>query len=283
MQRGLDIEVRFSGLTVIHHNQPERETPVHAHADEHQLILVLQGDVAVACEDGPLLRAGAYRTVYLPPGVRHAFRSTHATQGERLLAYIEARVWTTAAGADIPPCVFPSQSLAQELLFFLLLHKETPHAGVFTHALVQATSEAFRLVGSTALRLEGGAASGGFDARTLESFISRVTDERVRKAVRYVALHATEELPAAAIAKAAGLSERNLSRLFAGETGLSPKQLQTRLRIAQACDILATGKTSVTDVGFAVGYNGLSTFLTAFRAVTGVLPSQWRNSIPSMA
>ena len=111
-----------------------------------------------------------------------------------------------------------------------------------------------------------------------EHLLSRVADERVRKAVAFVFEHATEDIALAGIAKAAGLSERNLSRLFAAESGFTPKQLQTRVRVETAKALLAKPRTSVTEAAFAVGYSSVSLFIEAFRNVTGKVPSLWRET-----
>jgi AraC-like DNA-binding protein len=77
----------------------------------------------------------------------------------------------------------------------------------------------------------------------------------------------------AAVAQEAGLSLRNLSRLFLDQIGLSPKQAPTHYRIAAARDFLLTGST-VSEAAHATGYVSLTQFITMFRRLTGQRPSQ---------
>ena len=77
----------------------------------------------------------------------------------------------------------------------------------------------------------------------------------------------------AAVAQEAGLSLRNLSRLFLHQVGLSPKQALMHYRIAAARDLLLTGST-VSEAALASGYESLAHFITMFRRLTGQLPSQ---------
>ena len=225
MKRGGDVAVDFPGLTIIHHNQPERKTDWHTHDNEHQLILVLQGRVLLESKGERTLVATAGRTLLIPAGLSHAFHSQEAHQGERVLALVQRSLWDDAGGGSPRLGVHVTQALVREVLFFLLLHPHTTFAAPFAHAAV----------------------------------------------------------PLAKLAKTSGLSERNLSRLFLQQTGMAPKQMQTRLRIAKACDLLSRGQRTVTDVAFEVGYGGLSSFFSAFRAVTGKSPSEWRDSEDAVA
>jgi AraC-like DNA-binding protein len=282
MKRGGDVAVDFPGLTIIHHNQPERKTAWHTHDNEHQLILVLQGRVLLEAEGERKLVATAGRTLLIPAGCSHAFHSQEAHQGERVLALVQRPLWDDAGGAS--PClgVHVTQALVREVLFFLLLHPHTAFAGPFAHAAVVATCEALRLAGhSSPLWPDSG------NHKASESFSqhvrSRAPDERVKRALFYLEEQAFEDVPLAKLAKASGLSERNLSRLFLQQTGMTPKQMQTRMRIAKACDLLRSGQRTVTDVAFEVGYGGLSSFFSAFRAVTGKSPSEWRDSEVALA
>lgn len=72
-----------------------------------------------------------------------------------------------------------------------------------------------------------------------------------------------------------GWSRRTFERRFTRETGLSYGRWKTQARMARAAQLLASGKP-VTEVTFDVGYDSMSAFSTAFRALTGSRPSDFR-------
>jgi AraC-like DNA-binding protein len=96
--------------------------------------------------------------------------------------------------------------------------------------------------------------------------------ERVEKA-RHLLARDMENPPSLdELARAAGCSPFHLSRIFAGETGVSiPKYLRMK-RIEKAAELLLGGKVNVTEAAMAVGYSSLSAFNKAFVEQTGVCP-----------
>lgn len=80
----------------------------------------------------------------------------------------------------------------------------------------------------------------------------------------------------AGLARASGLSTRNLNRRFQTEIGLSPKQVQTAIRMDVACTLLRTSRLSVTEIALEVGYASLSHFARLFREHHGMIPMELR-------
>ena len=70
-------------------------------------------------------------------------------------------------------------------------------------------------------------------------------------------------------------SGAQLRRLFRQEYGLSPKQYLTRVRMDNARALLQAGLFSVKQVAQRCGYSNEKTFATAFKACTGLTPSQY--------
>lgn len=103
----------------------------------------------------------------------------------------------------------------------------------------------------------------------------RANDPRVIRALDELRRSACGTLRMEAIAKRSGLSLRNLNRLFLLETGMSPKQFVTRVRVETAQRLLKGGRRTVTDVALEVGYGSVSQFIAAFRKITGQLPSEY--------
>lgn len=76
----------------------------------------------------------------------------------------------------------------------------------------------------------------------------------------------------AAVAGAAGLSERALQRLFRDFVGVSPKWVVRRFRLQEAAERLATEDATVASVAAALGYFDQAHFVRDFKSVVGRTP-----------
>jgi AraC-like DNA-binding protein len=79
------------------------------------------------------------------------------------------------------------------------------------------------------------------------------------------------------VARAAHVSERTLARRFSDETGMTWRQVQRKMRMIRAMELLAED-TRVTEVSLAVGYSSQSAFNTAFKAFSGQSPTAFRRA-----
>ena len=89
---------------------------------------------------------------------------------------------------------------------------------------------------------------------------------------RNVAAHVTPST----LAARARLAPHRLARLMKRYFGLTPSQFITKTRIAAASRLLRETNQSVADIALACGFYDHSAFTRAFRAVTGVTPTQFR-------
>ncbi|MDA3959720.1 MAG: AraC family transcriptional regulator [Planctomycetota bacterium] len=89
------------------------------------------------------------------------------------------------------------------------------------------------------------------------------------------AQHGTE-LRLEDIAREAHLSPHYLSQLFHQQTGQSPWDYLTQVRIERAKDLLRTTDRSITEIAFAVGFNDSSYFARVFKTREGQTPLKWR-------
>ena len=78
------------------------------------------------------------------------------------------------------------------------------------------------------------------------------------------------------LAARARLAPHRLARLMKRFFGLTPSQFITKTRIAAASRLLRETNQSVADIALACGFYDHSAFTRAFRAVTGVTPTQFR-------
>jgi AraC-like DNA-binding protein len=79
-----------------------------------------------------------------------------------------------------------------------------------------------------------------------------------------------------AVARAVGVSERTLRRLFAAELGMSWSAYLSRARLLRAMTRLATSDDGVLRIATEVGYDSATSLSRALRAWTGATPSQYR-------
>jgi AraC-like DNA-binding protein len=118
----------------------------------------------------------------------------------------------------------------------------------------------------------GGAGSGHYKASQLGWYAHRVDRAREELDEHYAREHSL-----AGLARTAGMSPYHFARIFRELSGLPPYRYLVRRRLNAAATRLRDG-ASVTDTCYAVGYRSLSRFIHAFRAATGMTPSQFRST-----
>ncbi|HEX4923294.1 MAG TPA: AraC family transcriptional regulator [Bdellovibrionales bacterium] len=260
MKRGLDLAIELPGLYLVHQNLPGKEVDQHVH-DEHLLFFPLHGEIQVHLEKSTL-SCGPGRMIYVPPATQHAFESSDK-EGERLIALLGPKVWKKHKLPKLEATLVAANQLCKELLFYMLLHKKTKHAPELVDLFARILAEVLQT-------------SEGVHASQLNQLEGRARDPRLLKALAFLRANVNEPPPASALAEHAGMSLRNLNRLFLQELGLTPKQVATSLRIEHAKTLLLEGRVSVTEAALSSGYQSLSQFITVFRQVTGQLPSEIR-------
>lgn len=104
----------------------------------------------------------------------------------------------------------------------------------------------------------------------------QVTDRRLITAIRAMEDHKAEPLRIGQIAIVAGLSERQLGRLFMSEFGKSPSDFYLEIRLKTAKGWLLNSTDSMEEVAESVGFSSLSHFSRTFKAWAGETPSAIR-------
>ena len=80
------------------------------------------------------------------------------------------------------------------------------------------------------------------------------------------------------IAKRAVMSVRTLNRRFQAETGQTPMQWVTGVRVRHAQQLLEGTAHGVEKIGRDVGFSSPANFREQFRRLTGVAPQSYRNT-----
>ena len=96
------------------------------------------------------------------------------------------------------------------------------------------------------------------------------------EAVAFVRAHRGRALTTADLAKAVGVSERNLHRILQKAMGVTPHELMLRLRIEAAGEQLATSDVTIAKIAVDNGFCDQSAFTKHFRTRTGLTPRAFR-------
>lgn len=104
----------------------------------------------------------------------------------------------------------------------------------------------------------------------------RAMDERVERAMRWLAGHVREPLEIEALAARVRLSPSRLAHLFREQTGVTPLQFLERQRIDAAIRLLTATRKSVKVISAECGFASPFYFSLRFKKATGKSPSAYR-------
>lgn len=105
---------------------------------------------------------------------------------------------------------------------------------------------------------------------------TRYAGTRINHVLAYIGKNLSQELRETELAELSGQSVSAFSRYFRRHTGMPFVQYVNRLRIDLACQLLLSGKLSITDICYQVGFNNLSNFNRQFLLLKEMSPSRWR-------
>jgi AraC-like DNA-binding protein len=107
-------------------------------------------------------------------------------------------------------------------------------------------------------------------ANTIQS--AENSARRMAKVLRHIQDHLDEPLAVPDLAAQAGLSTPRFKALFKEETGVPPGDYVLRAKIAEARRRLVSGRRTVTEVAFELGFSSSQYFATVFKRYTGQTP-----------
>lgn len=219
--------------------------------DLGHVLISLEGTGAVWI-DGQWQLCGPGQAYLAPPHVLHAYR-----------ALPDMPPWHVAWASCFAPYVTTPQPqlITVEVEPFFLLLKQL-HA----ESMGQADPEA--LASWTSLL-----------ALHLRRLCHTETgDARLRMAFDAVRRNLAHPWTLNELTELAGLSDEHLRRLCLSEYGHSPMAHVTQLRMQHAASLLPSGRYTVAEVAYRVGYENPFAFSTAFRRTQGASPSTLRRS-----
>ncbi|WP_420404276.1 helix-turn-helix transcriptional regulator [Nisaea sp.] len=109
-----------------------------------------------------------------------------------------------------------------------------------------------------------------------ERFRARFNDFRVRRALRLMKEHFTEDVEMEWLAREVGLSRPHFFKLFKKQMGITPNLFINTLRSEQAISDLMVTEKSVTEIGYDLGFSSQASFTRFFSSNVGIAPSEYR-------
>ena len=109
-------------------------------------------------------------------------------------------------------------------------------------------------------------------AVTLEDY-----KQRLLRVLVYIQQNLERDLPLDELARVAHFSPYHFHRIFTGMVGETLRGHIRRIRLERAAARLKHTNRPVTDIAFEAGYEAHEAFTRAFRAMTGLPPSEFRN------
>ncbi|MBQ6797995.1 MAG: AraC family transcriptional regulator [Oscillospiraceae bacterium] len=100
-------------------------------------------------------------------------------------------------------------------------------------------------------------------------------EDYVNRAMNYIQSEYAEPIRVEEIAAGLGLSRSYFSRLFRGQTGLSPQAYLVSYRLERAAEFLTVGGLSQKEAALQAGYPDVCTFSRMFRRKFGMPPGEY--------
>jgi AraC-like DNA-binding protein len=224
----------------------------HRH-DDHQLIYVSQGILAVATGSGTWV-ASADRGIWVPAWTWHEHR-VHGNSSVHTISFPTAN----APLPDRTPTVIAVDNLLGELL-----------VACTDPGLPEGESRRIRAVLRDRLRR----------AHVQPLALPTPHDPRLAHACRLVTDDLSRTRTMAWLASQVGASERTLARLFRSEFGATYPQWRTNTRVFHAMIHLSEG-AAVTETAHRCGWATTSAFIDTFARTMGQTPGAYRSATTS--
>jgi AraC family transcriptional regulator len=100
----------------------------------------------------------------------------------------------------------------------------------------------------------------------------RLPREKLARAVEYIQDQLDTDLTVSGIAQAVGMGHDHFTRLFKKSTGQSPHQYVVEARVRKAKELLTTGKFTISEAAYHVGFTDQSHLTRHFKRVFGLPP-----------
>lgn len=236
----------------VRHRSPEGKPVAQHQHPQHELVLILQGEVRVTTA-GTVLPGQPGEVQVFPARVSHDQASRGAWRTLCVLYSGDAPPGprTIATGGDA------------------LVRTWMEHLCELAGSRDEDAAAGDALLAALLARLAGLERRAAQDAHLHPALAS---------AERVIRAGLAAPLDVADLARQVGLSHSHLGSLFRARHGCSPLQWHLRLRLERARTLLANPYTSVSAVAADLGFSDLNYFVRRFRAAHGRPPGAWRRA-----
>jgi AraC-like DNA-binding protein len=104
-------------------------------------------------------------------------------------------------------------------------------------------------------------------------------DARIRNIIEWMERHSDEFTSNQALASKVNMAANSFARLFKDNTGITPQQYLSRLRIDKACEMLHHTHLSIDKIAEQCGFSDRYHFSKVFSKVLGVSPGFYRKNL----
>jgi len=102
-------------------------------------------------------------------------------------------------------------------------------------------------------------------------------DEMVKKAQAYMETNLDEKISVEHLSSRFAVGRRNFDRRFIRATGNTPLEYSQRVKIESAKKAFESGRKTINEVMYDVGYSDVKAFREVFRKITGMSPLEYRS------
>lgn len=115
-----------------------------------------------------------------------------------------------------------------------------------------------------------------------DSIVRHSKSRRIAKACRFIEENISSEIKLAEVAALVNMSESAFSHFFKRKTNMSFITYVTNLRIAKACNLLASTTLSASEICYDCGFNNKSNFIRIFTKKKQMTPIEYRKHITQL-
>ena len=115
-----------------------------------------------------------------------------------------------------------------------------------------------------------------------ENLVNSSKSRRITKACKYIEENISQKISLAEVAALVNMSESAFSHFFKKKTGISFITYVNNLRVAKACDLLASTSLSASEICYDCGFNNTSNFIRIFTKRKNMTPIEYRNHITQL-
>lgn len=270
-----------SSLRYLEHGWPTELCRWHAHQEcEIHLILETSGRMFIGDHIGPFAAGQLFMTGPLLP---HNWVTDEAAYQpvkvrDMLIQFEHSRL--LQAGSFLPE-LSNFAALFEQSERGILFEGFDPNEARSRLASIRDTSGVETLLNFVALleRLDAWKGKVPLSTLTKSHGVCMGTHAEMANVIEYIISNYTKRLSVEQLAARFDMTQKNLSQSFRRHTGSLIVDFINRIRIEQACRMLAASDQQINAIATAVGFTSLANFNRTFRIVTGMSPRDHRRQL----